>query len=82
MLSGESLIVALRRTHTAVKVVIGNQTEQQSSTDVERLVSGDPGGWEGFGTSRRVRGVRKLARVATWQKCWRTSEASVLLVRP
>ncbi len=82
MLSGESLIIALRRTQSNVKVVCGQTAEDKTPADVERMVSSAADCWEGFGSARRVRGVRKVARAATWQKCWRTSEASVLGVTP
>jgi len=86
MLTGETLIVALRRTSREILVLDnGRPSAKLDSATALRLVE-TQSHWYGSGTKRRVSAIelripkpepKSIAR-GPWQECWRTVEAAVL----
>lgn len=84
-MTGETLAVALGRTHKHVLVIdTGRAVAKLTAQQALELISRNPQGWHGCGTKRRVSAIEFRKPVPAplpdpeWLACWRTVEASVL----
>jgi hypothetical protein len=80
-MSGDTLLVALRRTTKPVKVIDhGRVTAELTPAQALELVTGRTH-WHGCGTKRKISAIEfrpPLPQRSVWQECWRTVEAAVL----
>ena len=80
-MTGERLVVALRRTPKKVKVIHGQRLVAELSPDQAlELVLRNSTSWQGSGTRRRVSAIEfraPLPKRLPWQACWLTLESSV-----
>ena len=82
-MTGEALLVALRRTNKQITVIHDRRLSPAKFTPDQALqvIQMNPACWHGSGTKRRISAIEfrpPAPKRLEWQDCWLTTDAAVL----